>query len=88
MRFNGMPLFRIYYFRDNVLEHGEEIELRSVLEAIERAADADPALRAEIWSAKGRVGIVGPSPVRHTQPPRRKSPKAEPVQLLIEQEVR
>lgn len=82
-----MPLFRIYYFRDNVLEHGDEVELCSVLEAIEKAADADPAMRAEIWSAKGRVGIVGPSPVRHSRSEIRKPAKAEPVRRRAEEEV-
>ena len=58
----GMPTFRIFYFRHNVLDEAEEVEVRDVLGAIEKAAGKPPDVRAEIWSDKGRVGIIGPSP--------------------------
>jgi hypothetical protein len=51
--------FRIFYFKDSVLDQAEEIDARDVIEAIERASGKPPEVRAEIWSRKGRVGIIG-----------------------------
>lgn len=56
-----METFQILYFRESVLEDTETIEALDLLEAIERASGRPPDLRAEIWSEKGKVGIVGPS---------------------------
>ena len=63
VRCEGMPLFRIYYFRHNVLEQTEEAEVRDVLEAIEHASGKDLEVHAEIWSEKGKVGVIGASPI-------------------------
>lgn len=56
-----MPTFRIFYFRHNILDHTEEVDVPSVVDAIQKAAGKRPELKAEIWSAKGKVGIVGRS---------------------------
>lgn len=60
-----MQSFRILFFRESVLDHAEEVRVRDVLEAIERASDKAPELRAEVWSHNGRVGEVP-----HPLPPR------------------
>ena len=57
-----MQSFRILYFRQNVVEHAEEVELRDVLEAIDQAARKPPEMHAEVWSDAGRVGVVPPAP--------------------------
>ena len=57
-----METFRILYFLESVLEHAEEIEVRDILEAIDKACDKPPEFTAEVWSGRGRVGIVGPAP--------------------------
>ena len=57
-----MQSFRILYFRQNVIEHSEELELRDVLEAIDQAARKPSDMHAEIWSSAGRVGVVPPAP--------------------------
>lgn len=57
-----MQVFRILYFRDSVLEHAEELEVRDVLDAIEKASGKAPELRAEVWSEEKRVGEIGTSP--------------------------
>ena len=57
-----METFRILYFRENVLERAEEVEVRDILEAIDKACDKPADCTAEVWSEKGRVGIVGPAP--------------------------
>jgi hypothetical protein len=56
-----MPTFRIFYFRHNVLDDAEEVEARDVLEAVEKATMKRPEAKAEIWSDKGKVGIIGMS---------------------------
>ena len=57
-----MQVFRILYFRDSVLERAEELEVRDVLDAIEKASCKAPELRAEVWSEEKRVGEIGISP--------------------------
>ena len=57
-----MQVFRVLYFRDSVLEHAEELEVRDVLDAIEKASAKAPDLRAEVWSEEKRVGEIGISP--------------------------
>ena len=57
-----MQVFRILYFRDSVLECAEELEVRDVLDAIEKASAKAPELRAEVWSEEKRVGEIGISP--------------------------
>ena len=57
-----METFRILYFRESVLERAEEVEVRDVLEAIDKACDKPAEFTAEVWSENGRVGIVGPAP--------------------------
>lgn len=56
-----MPKFRIFYFRQSQLDHAEEVDVPDVLAAIERATAQPPYLKAEIWSEKGKVGIIGAS---------------------------
>lgn len=56
-----MPAFRIFYFRHSVLDHAEKVEARDLLGAIEKVSGKPGHLRAEIWSDKGKVGIVGPT---------------------------
>ena len=58
-----MQRFRILYFRESVLEHSEEVQVRDVLDAIEKASGKAPDLRAEVWSGNGRVGEIDPSPL-------------------------
>jgi hypothetical protein len=58
-RSGAVPRFRIFYFKDSVLDQAEEIDARDVLEAIERVSGKPSEVRVEIWSRKGRVGIVG-----------------------------
>lgn len=59
-----MPAFRILYLHDSVLEHVETVHARDILEAIESASvSGRPDCTAEIWSEKGKVGIIGPSPL-------------------------
>lgn len=57
-----MQSFRILYFRESVLDHAEEVRVCDVLEAIEKASHKPAHLRVEVWSDKGRVGEIGPSP--------------------------
>jgi hypothetical protein len=57
-----MQTYRILYFRESVLDHSEEVRVRDVLEAIEKAAGKPPYLRAEVWSERGRVGEIGSAP--------------------------
>ena len=59
-----MQTFRLLYFRESILERAQEVHVRDVLEAIELAAGQPSDIRIEIWSDKGRVGIIGPSPIR------------------------
>jgi hypothetical protein len=60
-RFAPVAKFRIFYFRDSMLDHAEEVEARSVVDAVATIAGKPPEVRAEIWSDSGRVGIIGPS---------------------------
>lgn len=57
-----MQDFRILYFRDSVLEKAEEVRASDLLEAVGRAAGQPPQVRVEVWSDRGRVGVIGPSP--------------------------
>lgn len=59
-----MRTFRMLYFQENVLEHAEEVVVCDILQAVEAASGKPPHLRVEIWSENGRVGVLGPSPVR------------------------
>ena len=57
-----MQTFRILYLHQNALEHTETIQAGDILEAIESASlSRRPECTAEIWSDKGKVGVVGPS---------------------------
>lgn len=56
-----MPAFRIFYFRHSVLDSAEEVEACDLLQAIQKVSGKPADLRAEIWSDKGKVGIVGPT---------------------------
>ena len=60
-RFLRMPTFQILYLRESVLDHSEEVELRDLLEAIDRAMTKAPDLTAEIRCDGTRVGLVGAS---------------------------
>lgn len=54
-----MQKFRIYYFRENVLHHSEELRVRDILDAVDLARGTAPDIRAEIWSERGKVGEIG-----------------------------
>jgi len=56
-----MAAFRIFYFRHSVLDHAEEMEAQDLLAAVEKLSGTPADLSAEIWSDKGKVGIVGPT---------------------------
>jgi hypothetical protein len=56
-----MPIFQILYLRENILAYCEDVDVRDLLEAIDRAAAKAPDLTAEIRSNGVRVGLVGPS---------------------------
>ena len=60
-RFLRMPTFQILYLRESVLDHSEEVELRDLLEAIDRALTKAPDLTAEIRCDGTRVGLVAAS---------------------------
>jgi hypothetical protein len=60
-RFLRMPTFQILYLRESVLDHSEEVELRDLLEAIDRALTKAPDLTAEIRCDGTRVGLIGAS---------------------------
>jgi hypothetical protein len=36
------------------------VQVRDVLEAVEKAAGGPPDIRVEVWSGHRRVGIIGP----------------------------
>ena len=57
-----MPTFQILYLRENVLAHSEDVDVRDLLEAIEKASSKAPDLTAEIRWEGVRVGLIGPSP--------------------------
>ena len=64
-----MPRFRILYFRDNVLDRAEEVEVTDVLEAIERASHKPAEVTSEIWSDRGKAGVVACAPDHLVGPP-------------------
>jgi hypothetical protein len=53
--------FHLLYFRESLLDHAEEVQVRDVVEAVEKAAGGPPDTRVEVWSEHRRVGIIGPS---------------------------
>jgi hypothetical protein len=53
-----MPLFRLLYLDDSILEESEEVEARDVVEALHKASGKPPRLRVEVWSEKGRVAEI------------------------------
>ena len=55
-----MQKFRVLYLRHNKLEHSESLTGLDLLEVIEKASKRVPDLSAEIWSERGKVGIVEP----------------------------
>lgn len=63
-----MQKFRVLYLRHNKLEHSESLTGLDLLEVIEKASKRVPDLSAEIWSERGRVGIVEPLPLRSETP--------------------
>ena len=56
-----MAAFRVFYFRHSVLDHAEEVEARDLLAAVGKLSGTPSDLSIEIWSDKGKVGIVGPT---------------------------
>ena len=58
-----METFRLLFFRGSLLERAEEVRAANVLDAIHGAFGNPPDIRVEIWSDKGRVGLIGR--VRH-----------------------
>ena len=63
-----MQKFRVLYLRHNKLEHSESLTGLDLLEVIEKASKRVPDLSAEIWSERGRVGIVEPLPLTSEAP--------------------
>lgn len=58
-----MPKFRILYLRHNVLEQTESVEAPDILGVIKKASGRPPEDTVEIWSDRGRAGLIRPSPV-------------------------
>lgn len=56
-----MQTFRLLYFSESVLKNAEQVEVRDVLEAIEKASGKPPHLRVEVWSDDRRVAEIGTS---------------------------
>ena len=54
-----METFRLLFFRGSLLERAEEVRAGNVVEAIQEAFGRPPELRVEVWSAKGRLAIIG-----------------------------
>ena len=50
------------YFDQSVLQGAEEVRVRDVLEAIEKASSKPAHQRVEIWCDGRRVAEVAPSP--------------------------
>jgi hypothetical protein len=59
-----MQMYRLLYLRDARLEDVREVEARDVPDAIAKTAGQPPDVRIEVWSDKGRVGIVRTSPLK------------------------
>lgn len=57
-----MQDFKMLYFDQSVLEAAEEVRVRDVLEAIEKASEKPSHQRVEIWQDGRRVAEVGMSP--------------------------
>jgi hypothetical protein len=57
-----MQTYRLLYLRDARLEDIREVQARDLVEAIGKAAGQPPDVRVEVWSDKGRVGVVRTSP--------------------------
>jgi hypothetical protein len=58
-RWCWMEMFRLLFFRGNLLERAEEVQAANVLEAIQGAFGRPPEIRVEVWSDKGCIGVVG-----------------------------
>lgn len=56
-----MTTFRLLYFRDSLLQGAEEIRARDVVAAVEKIAAQPADVRIEVWSATGRVAVIGPA---------------------------
>ena len=59
-----MPTFRILYLCQSRLEHSETLSGLDLLDAIDKASDRVGPETAEIWSDRGKVGVVAPLPRR------------------------
>jgi hypothetical protein len=59
-----MPTFRILYLRQSKLEHAETLSGLDLLDAIDKASDRVGPETAEIWSDRGKVGMIAPLPRR------------------------
>ena len=57
-----MQKFQIFYFRENRLHHSEELQVRDILDAVDLVRGSEADMRAEIWSDRGKVGVIGPAP--------------------------
>jgi hypothetical protein len=60
----AVQTYRLLYFRDALLEDAQEVQARDLLEAIGKAAGQPPDVRVEVWSDKGRVGVLRTSPLK------------------------
>ena len=57
-----MQKFQIFYFRENRLHHSEELQVRDMLDAVDLVRGSEADMRAEIWSDRGKGGVIGPAP--------------------------
>jgi hypothetical protein len=54
-----METFRLLFFRGSLLERAEEVRADNVVEAIQGVFGSPPEISVEVWSEKGRIGIIG-----------------------------
>lgn len=54
-----METFRLLFLRGSLLERAEEVRATNVVEAVSGVFGKPPEMCVEVWSEKGRVGIIG-----------------------------
>lgn len=80
-----MNIFRLLFFRDNVLERAEVVSAHDVLEAVGHAAGQPPDIRVEIWSDHRRVGVIAAQEAYNARSKRRwfsRRPKGSTLLVL------
>jgi hypothetical protein len=60
-RCNRMPMFRIFYFREGLLEDSEEGVSDDLVTLAKAASSKHPHLTAEIWWGGRKAAVVRPS---------------------------